>query len=85
MLLSGKTAPERRGKVRDDNFDDIETLQKRLNELQMEHRDLDDVIRRIERDGPHDRLQMQRLKKRKLQLKDQISWIEKDLLPDIIA
>ena len=63
---------------------DEETLAVRLAELQSEHRDLDDVIRRIERDGP-DRLQMQRLKKRKLHLKDQISWIEKQLLPDIIA
>ena len=64
---------------------DEETLAVRLAELQSEHRDLDDVIRRIERDGPADRLQMQRLKKRKLQLKDQITWIEKLLLPDIIA
>ena len=64
---------------------DEETLAVRLAELQSEHRDLDDVIRRIERDGPAGRLQMQRLKKRKLHLKDQISWIEKQLLPDIIA
>ncbi|MEQ8707618.1 MAG: YdcH family protein [Rhodospirillales bacterium] len=64
---------------------DVETLAVRLAALQTEHRDLDDIIRRIERDGPADRLQMQRLKKRKLNLKDQISWIEKQLLPDIIA
>ena len=64
---------------------DEETLAVRLAELHSEHRDLDGVIRRIERDGPADRLQMQRLKKRKLQLKDQITWIEKLLLPDIIA
>jgi hypothetical protein len=64
---------------------DQDILAEKLAHLESEHRDLDDVIRRIEQEGPHDRLQMLRLKKRKLQLKDQISWIEKQLVPDIIA
>ena len=64
---------------------DEETIQQKLAELQSEHRDLDDVIARITGDGPFDQLQVQRLKKRKLLLKDQISQLESELLPDIIA
>jgi hypothetical protein len=51
----------------------------------VEHRDLDDVIARIAEQAPFDQLRLQRLKKRKLALKDQISKIESELLPDIIA
>jgi hypothetical protein len=64
---------------------DVEALKARLAALRSEHRDLDDVIARIVEHGPFDQLQMQRLKKRKLLLKDQISMIESELLPDIIA
>ncbi len=64
---------------------DRESLRQRLVLLQSEHRDLDDVISKITGDGPFDQLQVQRLKKRKLLLKDQISQIESELLPDIIA
>lgn len=53
--------------------------------LKLEHRDLDDVIARIADQAPFDQLQMQRLKKRKLGLKDQIAKLESQLLPDIIA
>ena len=64
---------------------DQETIREKLAELQSEHRDLDDVIARITGDGPFDQLQVRRLKKRKLLLKDQISQLESELLPDIIA
>lgn len=64
---------------------DREALKRRLEELMSEHRDLDDVIARISEEVPFDQLQVQRLKKRKLQLKDQIARIESLLLPDIIA
>ncbi len=64
---------------------DRETLKSRLEELVSEHRDLDDIIARISEEAPFDQLQVQRLKKRKLQLKDQIAIIENMLLPDIIA
>ena len=64
---------------------DIEVIKRKLAELQSEHRDLDDVIARITGDGPFDQLQVQRLKKRKLLLKDQIAQLESELLPDIIA
>lgn len=64
---------------------DREELSQRLEELKIEHRDLDDVIDRLAEDGPFNQLQIQRLKKRKLLLKDQIMRIESELLPDIIA
>lgn len=64
---------------------DKESLERKLEELKTEHRDLDDVISRITEDAPFDQLQVQRLKKRKLQLKDLIAKVESLLLPDIIA
>ena len=60
-------------------------LRRRLTELQLEHRDLDDVIARSSGQVPVDQLQLQRLKKRKLALKDEIQRTETMLLPDIIA
>ncbi len=60
-------------------------LQQKLEELRSEHRDLDDVIARLADMGPIEQLQMQRMKKRKLALKDQILYFENELLPDIIA
>lgn len=65
-------------------FDDRESLLRRLHELRSEHRDLDTVINRLH-DGPVDLLQLQRLKKRKLKLRDEIAWLERKLVPDIIA
>jgi len=65
--------------------DDPEQLQLRLAELREEHRDLDDVISRITENAPFNQLQIQRLKKRKLALKDEILRLESKLLPDIIA
>ena len=63
----------------------IEIIRQKLARLQSEHRDLDDVIALITGSGPFDQLQIQRLKKRKLMLKDQILQLESELLPDIIA
>lgn len=57
----------------------------RLQALEIEHHDLDDVIGRLARDPSLDRLQLQRLKKRKLVLKDQIQRLRARLIPDIIA
>ena len=64
---------------------DRDSLLSRLHELRSEHRDLDTVISRIAESGPLDQLHMQRLKKRKLLLKDEISWLESRLIPDSIA
>lgn len=66
-------------------MDDQDSLRRRLTELETEHRDLDDVIARITEDRPFDQLQVQRLKKRKLMLKDQIERIKSRLIPDEIA
>jgi hypothetical protein len=60
-------------------------LNAKLAELVQEHRDLDVAIAALIGSGAHDQIQLTRLKKRKLQLKDQIARIEDDLLPDIIA
>lgn len=68
-----------------DGSADKETLERQLEELKSEHRDMDDVIARIAAEVPFDQLQIQRLKKRKLQLRDQMAKVESLLLPDIIA
>jgi hypothetical protein len=65
--------------------DDIEAIQSRIVELQIEHRDLDAVIARLSDTVANDELQMRRLKKRKLQLKDSITLLEMRLIPDIPA
>jgi hypothetical protein len=57
----------------------------RLRELRIEHRDLDDVIHRLQLDLYVDQVQMRRLKKRKLLLKDQITRLESELIPDLNA
>lgn len=62
-----------------------EELRKRLEGLRIEHRDLDAAIDALSAAGGSDQLQIARLKKRKLKLKDQIALIEDYLIPDIIA
>lgn len=62
-----------------------EEMRKRLEMLKIEHRDLDAAIDALNAAGAGDQLQIARLKKRKLRLKDQISVIEDYLIPDIIA
>jgi hypothetical protein len=64
---------------------DVEALKQRINQLHVEHRDLDDVISRLSHSPAQDQLQLQRLKKRKLYLKDQIAMMERQLTPDIPA
>ena len=60
-------------------------VRERLHALEIEHHDLDDVICRLAADPRQDQLQLQRLKKRKLSLKDQIQKLRARLIPDIIA
>jgi len=62
-----------------------DSLKHHLAELMAEHRDLDEVIIRLTEDGAYNQVQVQRLKKRKLILKDEITELENRLLPDIIA
>jgi hypothetical protein len=65
--------------------EEIETLRQELEELRLEHRDLDDVIDHLNHSAYPDQLQLKRLKKRKLRLKDMIQIIESRLIPDIDA
>jgi hypothetical protein len=57
----------------------------KLRSLRIEHRDLDDVIERLSEDPAVDQLRLKRLKKRKLCLKDQITHLESDMIPDLNA
>jgi hypothetical protein len=66
-------------------MDDQQAIRQKLTLLRQDHRDMDDIIARITDQAPFDQLQLRRLKKRKLALKDQISRLESQLLPDIIA
>ncbi len=62
-----------------------ENLEEWLHDLRVEHRDLDDMIRLLEEQPATDRMQIQRLKKRKLALKDAIARVESKLIPDLGA
>lgn len=66
-------------------MDQNQEIKRQLEELKLEHRDLDEAIARISEAPPFDQLHIQRLKKRKLILKDHISMLQDQLLPDIIA
>jgi hypothetical protein len=63
----------------------LEDYRTKLDELRLEHRDLDDVIGRLSEDPHVDQLQLRRMKKRKLYLKDLITRLESKLIPDIDA
>jgi len=65
--------------------DDDDALLERLRSLKEQHRDLDAAVAALEAAGSTDLLQIKRLKKRKLQLKDDIRRLSDDFLPDIIA
>lgn len=67
-----------------DQMDDSE-INARLQALRTEHRDLDAALAALQTQGAPDQLQLARLKKRKLRLRDEISALEDQLLPDIIA
>ncbi|HOU64503.1 MAG TPA: YdcH family protein [Thermomonas sp.] len=61
---------------------ELSRMARRVVEMREEHRDLDVAIERLAADIQADELALKRLKKRKLQLKDQIAWIENALIPD---
>jgi len=71
--------------LNDMNMDRVEILRLELQKLLDEHRDLDDAIKALEEKVVSDRLSIQRLKKRKLLLKDKISYLQDQIMPDIIA
>lgn len=65
--------------------DSVAEIQRRIIELEVEHRDLDSVIDRLSLDPRPEELQLRRLKKRRLQLKDHITLLKMQLIPDIPA
>src|SRR5689334_9463375 len=67
------------------SMNDVQDIQRRLVELDVEHRDLDAVIALLSQEGHPDQLQLRRLKKRKLQLKDHITLLKMQLVPDVPA
>ena len=72
----------------DENDDNVETQDQILQQIVMmesEHRNLDAIIEQLGKNLPFDQLQLQRLKKRKLVLKDEIAKLRSRILPDIIA
>ncbi|MEJ2143027.1 MAG: DUF465 domain-containing protein [Gammaproteobacteria bacterium] len=67
------------------DIDEQEKLKEKINVLKLEHFDLDDIIKRLSDDPTVDQLQIQRLKKRKLAVKDMIAKLQSRLIPDIEA
>ena len=63
----------------------VEDIKSRIIELEVEHRDLDSVIDLLSQSTRHEELQIRRLKKRRLQLKDHITLLRMQLVPDIPA
>ena len=84
ILAGAGAAPPRyaRGMTQPNDPAELARMARRVVELRLEHRDLDTAIGRLQTDIEADELALKRLKKRKLLLKDQISWIENALIPD---
>ena len=81
----GKTVRKRGHERRMIDGTEENLLQTRLMTLRQQHRDLDAAISSLEASGTGDQLQLRRLKKMKLQIKDEIQKVEDKLIPDIIA
>lgn len=65
--------------------EELEEIRSRVEALRLEHSDLDQVINHLVHDKAFEELKIKRLKKRRLQLKDQLSRLENKLIPDILA
>ncbi len=65
--------------------EEIEAIKARIAEMELEHRDLDIAIQKLVEDPGYDQLRLRRLKKRKLQLKDNIAKLKSLLIPDMPA
>jgi len=65
--------------------EELNDIRKRVCELKLEHRDLDDALEHLASAGTFEELRLKRMKKRKLQLKDDIARLENTLIPDILA
>ena len=71
--------------MRTSSLESAEEIKRRIGELNLEHRDLDRAIEALEANPLYDELQLKRLKKRKLMLRDQIFMLQRQLVPDIPA
>jgi hypothetical protein len=78
-------AGHRSGRSKVGAMDDTAEISRQLVELRIEHRDLDVAIMRMAADRKCDELQLRRMKKRKLKLKDMIAYLENKLIPDLDA
>jgi hypothetical protein len=87
MLACGGSHPgQEEGMMTTDlNDEEMTAVRQKLEALKIEHRDLDDVIARLVNDHHEDELQIRRLKRRKLLLKDQMTLLQQQLVPDIRA
>lgn len=85
MTAQGKNDHYEAAVTTDGQDANVEELETRLAALREEHQDLDAAIARVSDNPPFDQFQLNRLKKRKLVLKDEISWLEDQIYPDIIA
>lgn len=65
--------------------DELDALRARIDEIRIEHRDLDEVIDRLGEEPYVDQLRLRRLKKRRLYLKDMLTFLESQLIPDLNA
>ena len=65
--------------------EELNNIRKRVVELKLEHRDLDDAIEVMIATGAFEELKIKRMKRRKLQLRDDIARLENTLIPDILA
>ena len=83
--VSGARAGEFMAETEDNVDRELFRNMEKLRQLRIEHRDLDEVIMRLALDVRVDELQLKRLKKRKLLLKDQITRLESELIPDLNA
>ena len=81
----GNDRPLQMGTMMDLTDEEAQLIRGKIEALKVEHRDLDDIIERLARDPNLDELQIRRLKRRKLLLKDQIALLESQLVPDIPA
>ena len=81
----GNDRSSQMGTMMDLTDEEAQLIRGKIEALKVEHRDLDDIIERLSRDPNLDELQIRRLKRRKLLLKDQIALLESQLVPDIPA
>lgn len=77
--------PGQRAPIMQFSDDEINQIHERIAQLTLEHRDLDEIIEKLQQDPAQDQLQLSRLKKRKLALKDALQKLNSQIIPDLNA